>query len=273
MVKISNILMIIFLILCSSLFLGCTERNAGIDPDVDLQSDVLYQVSTIDALLEGLYDGDVSIKELKENGDIGLGTFNGLDGEMIVIDGDVYQIRSDGIAYLSDDLMQTPFASVTNFETDEAIVIQESINFSEMNNMLEQMLPSKNIMYAIRIDGNFAHVKVRSVPAQERPYPLLADVITTEQVVFEHDDIEGSIVGFWLPYYVEGINVPGPHLHFIDSERTSGGHVLDYVMQNGSVKIDHTTELDLVLAASDEFYSTDLLRDRGAELDTVEKDN
>jgi len=275
MAKRTLLMLSIILVTCSLLFSGCVGQNSNELNAVqtDVQNDVLYQVSTIDALLEGLYDGEVTIKALKEKGDTGLGTFNTLDGEMIVIDGEVYQIRTDGLAYLADDTMLTPFAAVTGFAADEVIVMQEMVNSSEVASMLEQALPSKNIMYAIRIDGNFSSMKVRSVPAQERPYPLLVDVVASEQVVFEHEDVEGSIVGFWLPYYVEGMNVPGYHFHFIDSERTEGGHVLDYTLINGTVGIDHTTGFELLLPSDDDFLSADLLRDKGEELSVVEKDD
>ncbi|KGK97816.1 alpha-acetolactate decarboxylase [Methanococcoides methylutens] len=239
----------------------------------ELQNDILYQVSTIDALLEGLYDGQLSMGELKEQGDLGLGTFDALDGEMIVIDGEVYQMKTDGYAYSVDDSVTTPFAAVTYFETDEAIVLNGPSNSSEVALLVGESLPSKNLMYAIRIDGTFEHMKVRSVPAQEEPYPLLVDVIAVEQAVFELENVEGSIVGFWLPYYVEGINVPGYHFHFIDTDREKGGHVLDYTILNGTVYIDQTAGFELSLPESAEFMDVDLLRDKGDELHTVEKDD
>ncbi|WP_445474503.1 acetolactate decarboxylase [Methanococcoides methylutens] len=254
---------------------GCVD-DASDMPDISqsvLQDDVLYQVSTIDALLEGLYDGQLSIGELKGQGDLGLGTFDALDGEMVVIDGEVYQMKTDGYAYSVNDSVTTPFAAVTYFETDESIVLDRSLNSSEVCSLVWESLPSKNLMYAIRIDGTFEHMKVRSVPAQEEPYPLLVDVIAEEQAVFELEDVEGSIVGFWLPYYVEGINVPGYHFHFIDAGREKGGHVLEYVVLNGTVYIDKTAGFELALPESDEFMNGDFSRDKGDELHTVEKDD
>ncbi|WP_135605254.1 acetolactate decarboxylase [Methanococcoides sp. NM1] len=254
---------------------GCVDDSPDM-PDVtqsELQNDVLYQVSTIDALLEGLYDGQLSMGELKEQGDLGLGTFDALDGEMIVIDGEVYQMKTDGYAYSVDDTVTTPFAAVTDFETDESIVLKEPSHSSEVALLIWELLPSKNLMYAIRIDGTFEHMKVRSVPVQEEPYPLLVDVIADEQAVFELEDVEGSIVGFWLPYYVEGINVPGYHFHFIDTGREKGGHVLEYVIRNGTIYIDQTAGFELVLPESAEFMNGDISRDKGDELHTVEKDD
>ena len=66
------------------------ELHAGREPHV------LFQASTIAALLEGAYDGDLSFAELAEHGDLGLGTLNGLDGEMIALDGRFYRADVDG---------------------------------------------------------------------------------------------------------------------------------------------------------------------------------
>ncbi|MGM0770445.1 MAG: acetolactate decarboxylase [Halobacteriota archaeon] len=269
-----NILIVLALVFVS----GCIDCSSEPSSAADLKGldtiaeDVLYQVSTIDALLEGLYGGQMSIAELKLHGDTGLGTFDSLDGEMVIIDGDVYQIKADGIVYPVDDTATTPFAAVTYFESDSIIELNEDINSSEVSLLIEEMVPSENLMYAIRIDGTFSKMTVRSVPAQEQPFPLLVDVIAAEQVVFELEDVEGTIVGFWLPYYVEGINVPGYHFHFIDSGREKGGHVLYYVIQEGTVHVDYTTGFELSLPESPDFMNADLKRDKGDELHTVEKD-
>jgi acetolactate decarboxylase len=171
-----------------------------------------------------------------------------------------------------DDDVTTPFAAVTYFETDGSIVLNGSLNSSEVGSLIGEMLPSENLMYAIRIDGTFEHMKVRSVPAQEEPYPLLVDVIAEEQAVFELEDVGGSIVGFWLPYYVEGINVPGYHFHFIDTDGEKGGHVLYYVIMDGTIYVDQTAGFELALPESAEFMDVELSRDKGDELHTVEKD-
>ncbi len=251
---------------------GCTDtakdhQEMNID---EKYPDSIYQVSTIDALLEGAYDGETSFEELKEQGDFGLGTFQSLDGEMIALDGDFYQVRSDGVAYAVNDSMKTPFSAVTFFETDATIPIEEAVNFSQTKALIEGIIPSENLMYAIRIDGEFDYMKTRSVPAQTKPYPLLIDVINNEQAVFELSDVKGSIAGFWLPYYVEGMNVPGYHFHFINKQRNAGGHILDYEMTSGTIYIDYTYELELTLPETDEFANLDLQREKNDELHSVE---
>ena len=90
------------------------DRSAG-PPDAAALHEV-FQNSTINALLEGVYDGSMTYGELRRHGDFGLGTFNALDGEMVAFDGEFYQIKSDGIAYPVADEQRTPFATVLFFQ-------------------------------------------------------------------------------------------------------------------------------------------------------------
>lgn len=57
---------------------SCTPHVADFSPE-------LFQYSTLEALLGGVYDGEVTVGELLTHGDFGLGTFNSLDGEMIIL--------------------------------------------------------------------------------------------------------------------------------------------------------------------------------------------
>lgn len=269
-------ILIVFILLS-----GCMEQP-GINEKVPLDSenttvgstdfgdDVLYQVSTINALLQSVYDGVESFEELKKHGDFGIGTFDALEGEMLALDGDYYQIKADGIAYPVSNDMTTPFATVTSFETDKNFKSEVPMNCTELEKYLDENLPSKNLFYAIRIDGVFPYMKTRSVPKQEKPYPKLVDVTAT-QSVFEFENVNGTIVGFKTPDYVKGINVPGYHLHFITEDRTAGGHVLDFDLKNGDINIDITTEFFMELPAMGDFYEVNLSQDLQSEIKIVEK--
>lgn len=232
--------------------------------------DVLYQVSTIDALLQGVYDGVLSVAELETHGDFGIGTFDGLEGEMLALDGNYYQIKTDGIAYPVSGEMTTPFATVTCFEADENFRLDEPVNLTELEAFLDLNLPSENLFYAVRVDGNFSYIKARSVPRQEKPYPKLADAVST-QSVFEFENISGTLVGFKAPEYVKGVNVPGYHLHFITADRSAGGHVLDLEMENGDAALDITSAFFIELPTSGDFYNVELGQDLQADLEKVEK--
>ena len=48
---------------------------------------VVYQESTVDALLSGVYDGELPLEQLRKHGHFGIGTFDRLDGEMVLLDG------------------------------------------------------------------------------------------------------------------------------------------------------------------------------------------
>jgi len=232
---------------------------------------LLFQVSTIDALLEGVYDGTLSISTLKKYGDFGIGTFSSLDGEMVELDYNFYQVKTDGVAYKVADFEQTPFAVVTMFDVDQKENLSQDMDYKELENYIDNVIPTLNAFYAIKIEGDFKYMKTRSVPAQEKPYPKLPDVIE-HQSVFEFQDISGTIVGFRCPSYIEGINVPGYHLHFISSNRDSGGHVLDFLVQEAIAKIDYTSQFILILPdEGSDFYNIDLSQDKQQELEKVEK--
>lgn len=232
--------------------------------------DILFQTSTIDALLEGVYDGQITYKELKEHGDFGIGTFNNLDGEMIGLGGKFYQVKTDGIAYPVDESMKTPFAAVTFFEPDKSVLLDEALNYEKLEQYLDSLLPTQNIFYAIKIKGEFSYIKARSVPRQEKPYPPLTQVVK-KQSIFEFHHVEGTIVGIRSPSYVKGINVPGYHFHFITSDKRAGGHVLEFLTKKVKIEIDYTSEFYLVLPESDSFYELDLTRERQEEVEKVEK--
>jgi len=238
-------------------------------PTIDQDREVLFQVSTIDALLLAVYDGILPIGELKERGDFGIGTFDRLEGEMVVVDGVCLQVKVDGNAYVVPDEVTTPFATVTFFEPDQTVLVEEA-NFSELKEILEGNFPSKNVFYAIRIGGTFPYVKTRSVPAQVKPYPLLANV-TANQTVFEFENASGTVVGFWSPEFVDGINVPGYHLHFITDDRKAGGHILDLALDGAEVELDLTPNIFMALPTAGDFFSVDLTGDLTLDLEKVEK--
>ena len=258
----SHHLQVAAILIISVVVFGCSH--------VQESNDVLFQTSTISALLEGVYDGEVTFEELKRHGDFGIGTFNDLDGEMIGLDGEFYQVKADGVAYPVDDSMKTPFANVTFFEADNSVPLNEPLDYKGLEEYLDKILPTESIFYAVRIDGTFKYIKTRSVPGQKKPYPRLVEVVKN-QAIFEFHDVEGTMVGMRCPAYVNGINVPGYHIHFIDKERKSGGHLLECQIGNVKVDVDYTSEFYMALPKKGEFYKANLAEDKQAELEKVEK--
>jgi acetolactate decarboxylase len=217
----------------------------------------LWQISMVSALLEGVYEGDVTYAELAKHGDFGLGTFNDLDGEMIAIDGKFFQLTSDGTAHVVDLMQKTPFAVMTFFTPEVARRLEHPVMRSELYALLDDLAPSRNLFYAIRIDGRFSRVLTRTVPRQTKPYRPLTEVVQT-QPTFEFTNVTGTIAGFRSPDYMQGISVAGYHLHFITSDRIGGGHVLDLTIEDATLAIDHSSGLHVELPETSAFLSAGL---------------
>jgi acetolactate decarboxylase len=245
-----------------TLLCGCTRSESD--------NDVIFQVSTIDALMAGIYDHQMDFDELGTHGDTGIGTFTDLDGEMIGVDGKFYQIKVDGMAYPVDDRTGTPFAVVTFFEPDIQSAVSDKMDFTQLQEYIDGLLPTQNIFYAVKIEGVFSYLKVRSVPKQSKPYPPLTEAVE-HQAIFEYNDQQGIVVGFRTPAYMNGLNVPGYHFHFISDDHKFGGHVLDCVPQHCEIEIDETRDLTMQLPENNEFYRMTFNAGDTASLDSVEK--
>ena len=220
------------------IFLFSCEKDAPI-------ADSIAQVSRLDSLAAGHFDGNVSYKTLDTYGDFGLGTFNGLDGEMIYLDNQFYQVRVDGLAYPVEDTTKSPFANITYFEVDQTELLDQTLDFAQLQNYLDSLIIDHTAYYAIKITGTFTQVKTRSVHHQEEPYPTLSEVIAN-QVTFDFENIDGTMVGFRFPNEVEGANVQGYHFHFLTADKRHGGHLLECTIQDAEISIDHTTGIEIL---------------------------
>lgn len=219
---------------------------------------VLSQTSTISALLEGSYDGVVSCGELRRQGNFGIGTFDHLDGELILLDGVVYQAKADGKVVRAPDALSVPFAAVTRFASRPAQKVGAAASYEALQKHLDTLRSGDNVFCAIRVDGVFDYVKYRSVPPQTKPYPKLIVVTANHQAVFERRAIRGTLVGFWCPPYSNSFNVPGYHLHFISEDRQSAGHLLDCSWQGGTAGAKAISEFHVSLPRTADFQTLNL---------------
>ncbi len=233
--------------------------------------DTVFQYSTVNALLSGLYDGDMTLAELAAKGDTGLGTINGIDGELIVLDGKFYSALANGTVRELKPEDKTPFAVVAHFRPERQAGLPDGLDYKSLQSLTDQLVQAPNHLQVIRIDGTFPEMKVRSEPKQSPPYRPLAEVLEDEQVVFELENVTGSMIGFRMPSYVAGINVPGYHFHFITDDRKQGGHVLDLELSSGTIKIDDVSNFEMVLPTSAAFQGVKLGGDRMDEIDAVER--
>lgn len=231
----------------------------------------LFQTSTVDALLEGNYDGDVDFAELAERGNFGLGTLDALDGEMVALDGDFYQVKADGRAYPIDRRARTPFAVVTLFEPNVFRTLEGMVDFDGLCARVDGLVGDEAPCCAVRLDGGFEYVKTRSVPRQRKPYPPLAEVVE-RQPTFELRDVSGSVVGFRFPRYAQGLNVAGYHFHFITADRSAGGHVLDLRLAGGELSVDREAEVRLELPRGVQLHAPDPSTAKSEALRRVERE-
>lgn len=256
---------VIMLVLMS----GCATVNTN-----PQGSDDLYQVSLLNALLLGEYDGFVSVGTLKTFGDTGIGTFHALDGEMVLLDGEVYQVTVDGSVATVEDTLMVPFALATHFEADVAdLSLKQVGSIEDMKAFLDQSIMEKtrdlNCFYVAKVQGTFSSITVRSVPPQEKPYPRLS-VIASTQKEYTYEQVEGTIVAFRCPDYVNGINLPEWHLHFLSSDTTKGGHVLLLDITDANMQIGVMRNYHIMLAESETFANMDITHDLTQEALSVE---
>lgn len=217
--------------------------------DSDGEDGQMFQVSTLGSLNEGNFEGVMSYGDLKEHGDFGLGTFDALDGEMVAVDGDYYQVREDGVAYPVEDDMTTPFAAVMHFDGNISGEVDVATGCSVLEMRIDDLLDD-GVPYGILVEGEFNSVLTRSEAAQEEPYPALEDALA-DQVEFELTDVEGRMVGFRLPDYMDELNAPGYHFHFITADERAGGHVLDCQVADVDISADEIEEWRIELPSNE----------------------
>ena len=231
----------------------------------------LYLCAPVNALVEGIYEENIPLSKIREHGDFGLGTFNDLDGEMLMLDGTVYQIDGKGQVHVVEDDVMTPFACVTFYRPLSEETIEGVTGYDTLLELITRLLPSPNIFYAIRIDGHFSHVRTRSVPKQENYRPLVE--VAQDQPTFDFYDLEGTLAGFFTPSFMGSVSVPGIHLHFLSKDLKSGGHLLTCSPKTFQIGVQFINTLELSLPMTLDYLTWDLSRDVGKDLDKAEKES
>jgi acetolactate decarboxylase len=229
----------------------------------------LFQVSTSGALVEGVLGGAVTVATLREHGNFGLGTYVDLDGEMIVLDAEFYQIRSDGTVRLAKDGQLAPFAVVTHFRPEKTVALAPFATMAELCAQLDAMRTSDNLFYAARLHGRFAHVHHRAA-CKVGPHDTLVQA-AANQGDFQADDVTGTMAGFWTPAYVKAIGVAGWHLHLLSDDHRFGGHVLGAAGEGIELAMEHIDDFRVAIPETSAFLKADLSRDPSAALDEAEK--
>lgn len=252
------------LLVTVSVALGCAGRTP-------VERETVHQVSTLNALIDGAYESDVRVDRLTGPDMIGLGTPNHVNGEMIILGRTAYRVDASGTVHELAPEVRTPFAVSSSFDADTGVPLDYGVEYSDVKERADELLVTPNYIQAIRVRGTFSSMTVRSVPRQEPPYRPLTEVIKQQQREFSYESVEGVLVGFRFPGYMERLNAPGYHLHFLSTDRKKGGHVLDFTVNNARLELDTERRFDLVLPDHDLFRKADLSTHEQEAVESVEK--
>ena len=234
---------------------------------------VIYQVSLLQGLAYGDYYGSITVAKLKQHGDIGIGTFDRLNGELIMLDGEVYRAAGDGTVEIVSHEETIPFCVATFMEADITKQLQNIPDYEALVRALDQMVAERglNRFYMIRINGTFRRMHVRSVHAQEEPYRPLVTVLQQEQTFFDYENIDGTVVGIYCPPYMAQLNAVGWHMHFLSADKAKGGHVLGLDIEDAVLQWDDIDAFHVQLPQNRMFAGLDLTVDQSADIEKIEK--
>jgi acetolactate decarboxylase len=229
----------------------------------------LFQVSTSGALVAGIYDKEVSVRTILEHGDLGLGTFAHLDGEMVVLDGHAYQVRGTGDVTEASPDAWVPFAVVTRFAPETNATLGPVSSFQDLERLCDRYRKSGNLFYALRLDGHFARVRTRAVNPPVAGARLLD--AAKSQSEFNFKNVSGTLVGLWSPGFSSAFSVAGYHLHFLSSDQRQGGHLLDLEAEQLQLQLETLKDFHLILPESEGFLKADLSKNTAEELAYAEQ--
>ncbi|CDI46601.1 Alpha-acetolactate decarboxylase [Lactococcus lactis subsp. lactis Dephy 1] len=217
----------------------------------------LFQYNTLGALMAGLYEGTMTIGELLKHGDLGIGTLDSVDGELIVLDGKAYQAKGDKtIVELTDDI-KVPYAAVVPHQAEVVFKQKFTASDKELENRIESYFDGQNLFRSIKITGEFPKMHVRMIPRAKSGTRFVE--VSQNQPEYTEENVKGTIVGIWTPEMFHGVSVAGYHLHFISEDFTFGGHVLDFIIDNGTVEIGAIDQLNQSFPVQDrKFLFADL---------------
>ena len=248
---------------------------ASAAPAVPVERETINQIALLQSLTLGYFDGSITVGELKKLGDIGIGTFEGLDGEMIFLDGVVYRANQDLKINVVDDKVTVPFSNVTFFEKDFSVKLKNIVSKNSLETKFNALVEKRgaNDFYMVKIPATFKEITVRSEAGQKKPYPTLVQALEATQKEMTFENISGTIVGLYCPDYMSGLNTAGWHFHFISDDKTVGGHVLDLKIATGRAEFDKTANFNLKLPIDKNFHKLELAQDLSADIHKAEVEN
>ena len=235
----------------------------------------VYQAALLQSLAKGHLEGFITVGELKKHGDTGIGTFDGLNGEMIVLDGVVYQAIADSSIVVVDNAVTVPFSNVAFFEADINKKLRNVASKDELEAQLNKIVEKngRNSFYVIKLEGTFNQIDFRSEYAQKKPYPTLLNALAKDQTEFTAKNVDGTIVGLYCPSYMNGLNSVGWHFHFITADKKRGGHVMGLNLKNGTASLGKYDRFEMILPETKKFQGFDFAVDANKDIEKAERGN
>lgn len=230
--------------------------------------DPVTQFAVLDALLAGAYESGIPVPDVRALGGFGVGCCDALGGEVVILDGELFECTVDEPPQAMADAESLPFVDVCTPPDGPPERVRD-LELGAFVAVVERALVSRNLFHAVRVDGRFASVRVRVTPRERHPFRPLADVVAG-QVETVHDDVAGTLVGFWCPAIYQGVTVAGLHLHFLAHDRSAGGHVLDLRIAEAELRMTAHDRFHLRLPTDDLFLRTELTHDEDRRIVAVE---
>ena len=230
----------------------------------------LFHYGFIDSFLGGMYEGGYTYRNLLNQGNFGLGAPDKLDGEITILNGIAYQTKASGITVVPNNSEKASYAFITDFSKDFDFTLNAISSKENLEKKLDEQLSNANAMYAIKIEGTFKLLKSRAFPpVKNKPYPELASMLAN-QAFFKYENIEGTLVGFRLPQFLKGVNVPGYHFHFISKDKSKGGHLLEVAIETVTIEVDSIDNYSVKIPNLKEFEKFDFNKDRSLDVEKAE---
>ena len=239
-----------------------------------VERESINQVALLQSLAQGYLGGTIKVKDIRAVGDTGIGTFEGVNGEMIVLDGTVYQALGDGRVVVADDKVVVPYATVTMFDDDATIDLTNIADKAAFEKALDKAVNEygKNSFYMVKMHAEFPSILFRSEYGSQPPYPTLLEALKGKQTEFTATNIKGTLVGLYCPNYMSGLNTPGWHFHFISDDKKQGGHILELSLNKGTVHFDKTDKFTMMLPNDKHFHEYNLAKDMKEDIRSAEQD-
>lgn len=239
-----------------------------------MKSNKIYQVSTLQALALGYTKSVITAQELLQNGDIGLGTFEAVDGEMIILDGVCYQAKQDGGVVRSEDSAGVPFAVAGSVNDGKRVKMEDMKDIEAIKSELTLMIDldfSLNSIHIARIDGFFDTIHARAGAPYRSQHVSLKNILSKTQKDFCFEKLYGTLVCVYFPDYMDGINAAGWHLHFISEDRKLGGHVFKAALSSGECVLQKIDKIEIQLPNDAAFDTYSLKSASNDEIKEVEQ--